>query len=252
MRFNFAEIRRRRTYRMAVSPFTVFLLGFSLLYHHTYLNFTITLEATCQNAIVWLDGWYRLTSPLQMFGYAIFLLTLLWLLKTFFKLWRPSTFSPKWRGTEEIFQGLLIGALVLSYAGLFSSFFILGPVGKTYSKITSALFNYDEVQLYYPRNPHPERIEWPFDFPKPPVVGPPPRRDRKFHKPVWFASSGYLLWSDYKGLYQCYADFQSRKTAYVQAREEYEIWDKRYRNQIPQNQWWLISYFAELRYYRYD
>ena len=119
----------------------------------------------------------------------------LWLLKTYFKISNPSFLRSRERRFESIFQGILISFLVLAYAGLFAFFFRSGPVAKGYADVSSRIFPYLEVYLSEPAY-QATQPEWPFSFPKPPVVGKSPRREPEFNKRFSPAYSGYLQWSE--------------------------------------------------------
>lgn len=169
-------IRLRRTF--AISFFTIFLLGFGLVY---WILNVITVTASfieCEYAFFWTWNWPKFVSAFQLFGAAISLSFLVWIVRLLVL-----------NGKNKIESGLQL-IFILSLAAAFAAqkaylFPYATPSRAQMDRIIS-LISPSDIRLMEAN----DLIEsdfhsnWKYDYPKPPFSEAPeyPARNRKINR----------------------------------------------------------------------
>ncbi|GJL92396.1 hypothetical protein [Hyphococcus sp.] len=162
-------VRNKRTF--AISFFTIFLLGFALMYWILHMFTVVTGAVECEYALTWLDGWPEFRSGFQLVGIAIGLCFVVWLL-------RLVVFTEPNRA-ESLAQLIFLLGLVAAFLAHKAHFFPYGmPSAVHFEKVSSLLGN--DIRLEEARDVEFDvRENWAYDYPPPPFskVPEPPSRD---------------------------------------------------------------------------
>lgn len=192
-----------------VSAFTAVLLIFGLLFWTTNMWSVVHSRSQCHFSEFWLAGWFDGRSTLQNLGAVIALIAALFVIRTIsLALWRRTPI-------ETIAQGYFILWLVIVFLGLKAQIL---PYAFPSQALLHNLFQYthpmrarlDEERAAVTLAP------WPYDYPEPP----PHPWDLPWPKSgELFASTDSPLWSEYKTMLQCRADYDAARKAYDDWRE---------------------------------
>ncbi|WDI30412.1 hypothetical protein PUV54_10625 [Hyphococcus flavus] len=242
--------RSQRSHRnIAVSPFTIFLLGFGLSYW-IMLMYTTVVTVECEYAIIWISGWFNNASLYQWIAVTIGLCAAVWLARVFL--------IRELNRVETIAQlTFIIGLAAVAIAQKAYLFPYGTPSHVQVENIAeliwpnNLLLNEEEDVLIDIRK------GWEYDYPLPPFAGPPehPSRDEKINLrlPQIFVSNDSPTRKEYQRMFTCYADFQSAVADYDRDLETWnEYWDAfeewyvlnmwRYRADAPVTPYWRDRY----------
>ncbi len=216
---------RRKGRIIAISPFTVFLLGIGILFWSYFIVTLATLSA-CEFTAVWIAGWFEQFSTFQLFVATFVIALAIWLLQLI-------QFRELANKTETVAQGVFILGLIISSIFLKSLLFPYAVPSFTQTKFVADILS--PIKLRLEAEPadlvgSKPRPPWPYEFPPPPTV--PSWRD-------WFAgyspsmeeiftSKNSPTFGEYARLLQCAADYRRRARDREQALADYEEWYGKY------------------------
>ncbi len=219
---NWIKIRRaaRLKRSIAISSFTIFLLGFGLSYWFFHF-YTTTLMVGCEYPSAWLEGWENFWSPFQVIGLAISLCMAIWLLRF--------ASHKNLNHMETAFQFVFILGLCGAFLAQKAYFFPYAtPSQAQVTRVVSVfyhraiLFEENERVLEYDI-----RDNWEFDYPPPPFARKPewPGYNNELHIPPEeiFLSKDSPTYADFKRLSACYENYRNAETQYAR---DMKIWEK--------------------------
>lgn len=216
-------IRERRKPRLkfsvAVSPFTLFLLGFGLLYW-ILLMFTTVVTVECAYAIIWISGWFDFASLFQLTAVAIGLCAALWLVRVIF--------LRSLNRIETIVQFVFILGLVAVLIAQKAYLFPYGtPSDAQVETVVQAVWRSDlrlveEYDIIADLT-----ANWKYDYPPPPFASTPepPWRHEPVNRrlPEIFEGKSSPTWKEYQRMFACYADYHSAVADYER---DMKIWEE--------------------------
>lgn len=216
---------RPKNVLLAISPFSIFLIGFGICLWSFYVV-SLIAHVECRNAAIWLDGWFTFSSPLQWTGVIIVLAAYVWI-------FRIITLQ-KINIIETLFQGVLILALAIGLVTIKVTVLPYGdPSHRQVSKLANLYFptaprlvEEDEPVNLFPTDP----TEWRYDYPPPPDVEfeEDPRFSREYNKTTFqiFRSKASPLPSEMEALRQCYMESDRAIKQFIKDRETLkEYWE---------------------------
>lgn len=209
--------RRRR--RPLLGSFSIFLLGFGLCFWLVFFFTNNTAAGICGFAVIWLSGWFEGRSLLQLFGFAILAIALLFLVRTAaLGLWRTRTI-------ETLMQAAFVAGLVFACGGLKALLLPFGfPPQAFYEKASAAIFGPLRASLSEEASLN---REWLYDYPAPP---PSPREIKDPSYAEMFPHADSPLWSELKAAEQCRVDG-------VAAVKAYRDWEKGFDEHMKKEGW---------------
>lgn len=213
-----SKVRRwREKNSLAVSSFTIFLLGFGLAYWICHM-ITVVTTFECEYAIHWVSGWRYFQSSFQMVGVAIALAVLVWVV-------RIATSKSRNR-IETIAQFIFLAGLSGAFLAQKAYLFPYGTPSQDEVERFVALVHSSDLRL----EENDELVfdfqaDWKFDYPPPPFAQSPepPGWNPKFNKRLTeiFRDKRSPLYQERKEMWVCYADMTK---AVEQYREDQKIW----------------------------
>lgn len=217
-------VRRKGTRQSpGVSLFTSLVAGFAILV--AIVQMLVVTSASCEFAAFWVTGWFDFASNFQLASVAVGALAFLFLTRIMARFERSAA--------EAIMQGALIAALGAFMLALKAFLFpYAAPSAAQYAAIIDRLRPLPTLLAEEPAHA-PERAEWPFDYPPPPMQDfyASPWRDSSINKPMQeiFKSAQSPTWAEYKKMQQCVGDYRAAIAQYEKDKAAYIKWEEGFR-----------------------
>jgi len=233
---NWIKVKRaaRSKHPIAVSSFTVFLLGVGLSYWFFHF-YTTTLMVGCEYPLSWLDGWESYSSPFQIVGLTIALCAVVWLLRLFDR--------KELNRFETLFQFIFILGLCGAFLAQKAYFFPYGtPSQAQVTRVVSVFYHrvklFEEHELIIEND---VRDNWSYDFPTPPFARKPewPGYDNDLHIPPEeiFLSKASPTYADFRRLRVCYENYRNAQVQYARDMETWENYWEGFSEEYPDTAW---------------
>ena len=232
-----ARFRKNRLSFPAISSFTVFLLGFGLVYWIWHM-FTLVASIECAYALNWLEGWFGGRAPLQLIFAGIVLSTLVWLL-------RLITVRPLNRG-EAAFQLIFLLGLLGAFGAQKAYLFPNGFPSRAQLERVAWFTGWGDLRLVEEKDGLIDvREGWAFDYPAPPFAGRPehPWLDKTFNPTMMdiSLSENAPTEEEMKRLNACHATYQAALRQYERDLVLWEEYVEGFRSWYIENEWRLIA-----------
>ncbi|MEO1241011.1 MAG: hypothetical protein AAFX54_03810 [Pseudomonadota bacterium] len=232
-RFLKSQRAKRSGRRFSISAFSIFLVGFGLLYFTLHL-FTLLPNYECRYGLIWISGWFENYSLFHVTAASVGLVALLFVI-------RLVCLRSNLNVAETVFQAALVGALILVLLTQKAFFFPYGsPSWAQFERIAGVVFPtaprlVEEADLIFD-----PRFDWKYDYP-PPVVEftEDPRWSDKYNRRVStiFQDKNSPLWREYRVLLQCDAEMVEALEQWKRDEETLEQYWKDFREWYAVNRW---------------
>ncbi|WP_425409509.1 hypothetical protein [Hyphococcus sp.] len=231
---------------VAISPFTIFLLGFGFIYW-IMLMFTTVITVECEYAIIWVSGWFNFASLYQWSVVAIGLCAATWLARVLF--------VKRLNCTETIAQFVFILALAAVAMAQKAYLFPYGaPSRLQVEKIVQSVWRNNLLLIEEQEILTDFREGWKYDYPPPPFASSPehPSWDETINLrlPQIFKSRNSPTWKEYQSMFTCFADYQLAVTDYYQNMKIWNEYWAEFNDWYARNRWRYDDVYPRFPYWQ--